>query len=106
MSTFVIVIIALSTIAFIISPFFVAGERPAVRPVKKRRDHRFRPDVSEADLEELELDYALGKLSEEDYRGWREAYAGQVVPTGPQIEDIEAEIEREVEALRRKRVKR
>ena len=106
MSTFVIVIIALLTIAFIISPFFTARERPAARAVKKSRDHRFRPDVGDGDLEELELDYALGKLSEEDYRGWREAYAGQVVPTGPQIEDIEAEIEREVEALRRKRVKR
>ena len=96
----VVVILGVTTMAavYLIQPFL---QRERVREDELRMRHDqlvWEKNILLQSLKELEMDYRMQKLSEEDYRAHREPLLAQVAERIARIEAVEKEaIERRIE---------
>ncbi|MBI4303999.1 MAG: zinc-ribbon domain-containing protein [Chloroflexi bacterium] len=109
MSDFIMVLIAVATFAFVGYPFFRRRPAPApsVGDVQLQELYAKR-NTTYSMLKELEFDHSSGILSDEDYKDLESKYKGKAVSILKGIDesaaaatDMEAEIEKQIGALRR-----
>ncbi len=104
----------LVTVTWILRPLLRSSDEPVplatdVNPLKELYEQR---EAIYTAIRELDFDYQTGKIAEEDYRPLRDRYVAQGVEVLKRIDALtggdgraalEAEIERQVAALRRQR---
>ncbi len=104
----------LVTVAWTLRPLFQSSDEPAPltddeNPLKELYEQR---EAIYTAIRELDFDYQTGKIAEEDYKPLRDQYVAQGVEILKRIDELtggdgraalEAEIERQVAALRRQR---
>lgn len=108
MTIFVAILLTVITFAFVIYPLF-KQRLPSADSAEgeKRRELDSRRDTSYSMLKELEFDFQSGILSKEDYNDLEARYRGKAISILRSIDefensaDVEEEIEKEVQELRR-----
>jgi hypothetical protein len=104
------IVLAVAAFAFVMAPLWRRAGRPAEQPAEapELTELVHERDVTLKTLRDLDFDYQLGKLSEEDYQALRAQYAVQGVAILQELDaslgvgsaDLEEEIELEVQRRR------
>ncbi|MBI4285536.1 MAG: zinc-ribbon domain-containing protein [Chloroflexi bacterium] len=109
MTTFLAVLIAVATFAFIAYPLFKGKTRPVVSSGNDaERELLSKRDTTYAMLKELEFDYQSGVLAEEDYQELQRKYKEKAIATLKEIDTVSQseeeeldDVEKEIRRLRR-----
>lgn len=114
MTVFIALLLAVATFAFVVYPL-IKRRPPSAGPAEdgKLGELHFKRDTTYSMLKELEFDFQSGILTEEDYRDLEAKYKSKAISVLKGIDDLkdgsrleaeaEAEIERQVQQLRRGR---
>jgi predicted nucleic acid-binding Zn ribbon protein len=114
MSLIIAAILALATAFYIAYPLLAGTTRwvPRTTPKARRLEELFsQRESTYAAIKELDFEYQIGNLTDQDYRELRERYEQKAISLlrnideAQQKDDLDERIERQVQALRKHRLR-